>query len=119
MSLNPEAFRLYHLRLTAMTAALDNLPKPVFHGRACALGTLTSMLRGVNKLAEAWETRAMTAVDRDDVVRNGLTLRFLREDEWVFQDFEGVHFDLPETDGGLSYVEAVAEVAAAQHLAVG
>ncbi|WP_035442338.1 hypothetical protein, partial [Asticcacaulis sp. YBE204] len=86
MSLNPEAFRLYHQRLTAMTAALDNLPKPVFHGRACALGTLTSMLRGVNKLAEAWETRAMTAVDRDDVARNGLTLRFLREDEWVVRD---------------------------------
>lgn len=114
MSLNPEAFRLYHQRLTSMTAALDNLPKPVFQGRACALGTLTSMLRGINKLAEAWETRAMTAIDRADVTRNGPTLRFLREDEWVVQDFEGVIFELPDTTGSLSYVEAIEALEAAQ-----
>lgn len=50
MSLNAEGLRLYQFRLTAIVSALKTLPQPVFRGRACAVGTLTSMSRRIDKL---------------------------------------------------------------------
>ncbi|BBF82658.1 hypothetical protein [Asticcacaulis excentricus] len=118
MSLNPEGLGLYHDRLAAMIAALRDLPQPLVKGRACAAGTLTSMQRRIEKLLTDWETRAMTEVDRKDVSRDGATLRMLREDKWVFADFEGVAFDLPQAGNSLSFVEAMATLEAAQATAV-
>ncbi|WP_298327919.1 hypothetical protein [Asticcacaulis sp.] len=118
MSLNPEGLRLYHDRLAAMIATLSDLPQPLVKGRACALGTLTSMQRRIEKLITDWETRAMTKVDQKDVSRDGATLRMLRDDKWVYRDFDGVTFDLPQAGVGLSFVEAMATLEAAQVSAV-
>ncbi|MFP1130280.1 hypothetical protein [Asticcacaulis sp. W401b] len=118
MSLNPEGLRLYHDRLAAMIAALRDLPQPLVKGRACALGTLTSMQRRIEKLLTDWETRAMTEVDRKDVSRDGATLRMLREDKWVYGDFDGIAFDLPQAGNSLTFVEAMATLEAAQSSAV-
>jgi hypothetical protein len=118
MSLNPEGLRLYHDGLAAMIAALRDLPQPLVKGRACALGTLSSMQRRIEKLLTDWETRAMTDVDRKDVSRDGATLRMLRDDNWVFRDFDDVAFDLPQEGNGLTFVEAMATLEAAQVSAV-
>jgi len=101
-----------------MTSALRDLPQPVVKGRACALGTLTSMQRRVEKLISDWETRAMTDVDRKDVARDAPTLRILRDDKWVYDDFAGVHFDLPEVGEGLTFLDAMAALEVAQTSAV-
>jgi hypothetical protein len=114
MSLNPEGFRLYHSRLGTLVSQMNGLPQPIVRGRAAALGTLTAILNRIRKLAEDWETRAMTASDHMDVVRNGSTLRWLREDPFVHVDFEGVEFDLPENDGRLTYLNAIRALEAAQ-----
>jgi|GEM_PF-5545644 hypothetical protein len=112
MSLNPEGLRLYHDRLVAMINTLRALPQPLLQGRACALGTLTAMQRRIEKLICDWETRAMTEVDQKDVSRDGATLRMLRDDKWVYGDFDGVAFDLPQAGDGLTFVEAMATLEA-------
>lgn len=118
MSLNPEGLRLYHDRLAAMIDTLRDLPQPLVKGRACALGTLTSMQRRIEKLITDWETRAMTKVDQKDVSRDGKTLRMLCDDKWVYSDFEGVGFDLPQAGNRLTFVDALGTLEAAQSSAV-
>ncbi|MDC7682180.1 hypothetical protein PQU92_02765 [Asticcacaulis sp. BYS171W] len=118
MSLNPEPFRLYQQRLTAVIAAVQASPEPIVQGRACAVGTLTSMANRVNKLLEAWETRGMTNVDRNDVVRDDSTLRWLKDDHWVYQDFADAFFDLPDAPSPLTFREAMDALIASQQASV-
>ncbi|ADU12738.1 hypothetical protein [Asticcacaulis excentricus] len=118
MSLNPEGLHLYHDCLVAMINTLRDLPQPLVKGRACALGTLTSMQRRIEKLIRDWETRAMTEVDRKDVSRDGAILHMLRDDKWVYGDFDGIAFNLPQAGDGLTFVEAMTTLEAVQSSAV-
>ncbi|WP_155908364.1 hypothetical protein [Asticcacaulis sp. YBE204] len=118
MSLNPEPLRLYKQRLTAMIAALRLHPETIVKGRACALGTLTAMLNRVNKLIDAWESRAMTKADRKEVVQDASTLRWLKAEKWVSDDFEGEYFDLPEAASTLSFSQAMDVLISCQQDAV-
>lgn len=59
----------------------------------------------------------MTAVDQQDVRRDGSTLRTLREDNWVVDDFDGVYFELPDAGDRLTIVDAMAALKTAQNQA--
>ena len=108
MSLNPDGTRLYQQRLTAVTEVMKSLPQPIVKARACALGTLTSVLRRIDILLAAWETRAMTEADRHQVSQDASTLEWLLKD--TAAEFEGVYFDVPDIGAKLSFVEAMEAV---------
>ncbi|ESQ79405.1 hypothetical protein [Asticcacaulis sp. YBE204] len=76
------------------------------------------MQKRIEKLIADWETRAMLAIDRNEVERDGSTLRWLREDRSIVSDFEGVYFDIPEAGTRLDLTDAVRALEAAQTSAV-
>ncbi|WKL56542.1 hypothetical protein Q1W73_12715 [Asticcacaulis sp. ZE23SCel15] len=107
MALDIDGLKAYQAALAALTEKLGELPQPIKGGRAAALGTLISMRRRIDILVVASENRPLTDIDHSDVSRDVNSIQWLRDTDWVWQDFSGVEFDLNGGSGPLAYQSAL------------
>ncbi|WAC49764.1 hypothetical protein OVA03_07655 [Asticcacaulis sp. SL142] len=94
MALNTDGLKAYQAALATLTEKMGDLPPPIVKGRAAALGTLTSMRRRIDLLVAASEHRPLTDNDHRGVSLDVSSIRWLRDTDWVWQDFAGVEFEL-------------------------
>lgn len=119
MALEIDGLRAYQTALTALTEKMGELPQPIVKGRAAALGTLTSMQRRIDLLVATSENRALSAVDHSDVARDANTIYWLRDTNWISQDFVGVTFEAADNSGPLAYQPALEALSQSLAKAVG